>query len=103
MKHIFHVVLVVTFAVWCCITQGHAQTSAHNHLDRALRLGNAYNWVEAGPEFVEAERLFVAEGDQKNAYYARLGKMRSTLQFGALPEVIVQLGEDLDSLTFLQR
>ena len=79
-----------------------AETSAQDHLARAMRLANAYNWADAGPDFVEAERLFIAQGDQELAYQARLGKMRSTIEHGALPEVIVQLAEDLETLPFLQ-
>ena len=30
---------------------------AQMHLDRALALANAYNWADAAPEFVKAERL----------------------------------------------
>ena len=81
----------------------HSITPAQTHLERALQLSNAFNWVDAGPEFVEAERLFVAEKNQKSAYQARLGRMRSTIERGgALPQVILQLEEDLDSLPFLK-
>src|SRR3954454_11888250 len=78
-------------------------STAQTHLDRALQLSNAYNWVDAAPEFVESERLFVAEHNEKSAYQGRLGRIRSTIERGgALPEVIVQLEEDLDSLPFLK-
>ena len=47
---------------------------AHEMLDRALRLADLYNWDDAGKEFAEAETLFLAAGDQRNALYAKLGK-----------------------------
>ncbi len=94
------------FALLVFVTLGtapaQAPVPAQEYLDRALRLANAYNWAEAGPNFVEAERLFIAQGDQKSAYQARLGKMRSMIQHAALPEVIVQMAEDLETLPFLQ-
>ncbi len=78
-------------------------TSARSHLERGLRLAKAYNWVDAAPDFVEAERLFVAERDDKGAYYARLGRIRSTMERGGpLPEVIFRLQGDLDSIPFLK-
>jgi tetratricopeptide (TPR) repeat protein len=82
---------------------GQTLSSGQAHLDRALRLSNAYNWVDAAPEFIEAERVFLAEHNEKGAYQAQLGKMRSTIdRGGALPEVIFRLGEDLDTKPFLK-
>jgi hypothetical protein len=49
------------------------QPAAAEKLQHALRLADLYNWADAGPDFAEAERLFLAAGDQKNALYARLG------------------------------
>lgn len=82
---------------------GQPLSNGHSHLEQALRLANAYNWAEAAPEFVEAERLLQTEHDEKGALQARLGRMRSTIdRGGALPEVIFQLGEELDSNPLLK-
>ena len=45
---------------------------AHEIFDHALRLADIYNWDDAGKEFAEAEKLFLATGDQRNALYAKL-------------------------------
>ena len=47
--------------------------TAHEMLDHALHLADLYNWDDAGKDFAEAEKLFVAAGDQRNALYAKLG------------------------------
>src|SRR5689334_18410169 len=92
--------VILTVAHGFCPAQG--TLPPQDHLERAIRLANAYNWVDAAPHFVEAERLFSAAGDEERAYQARIGRMRSTTQRGSLPQVIVELAEDLDSLPFLQ-
>ena len=51
------------------------QTKAHNVLKRAHYLGDRYNWADAGPLFQEAESLFTAAGDERNALHARLGSI----------------------------
>src|SRR5215472_5686160 len=63
----------------------HRQRSAPDLLNHALYLAELYNWTAAGPEFSQAEKIFVAAGDQRNALYARLGRLRSTVEQGALP------------------
>jgi CHAT domain-containing protein len=72
--------------------------TAQEHLDRARRLANAYNWVDAGPEFAAAERLAALEHNEKAAFEARLGRLRTTLDRGAaIPQLIVQLKDDLET------
>ena len=102
MKYLIRVSLALLIAPLFCIAPGQSPSSAQDYLDRALRLANAFNWADAGPDFAEAERLLIAQGDTKNAYYARLGKMRSSMEHVVLPEAIVQLEEDLERLPFLQ-
>ena len=71
-------------------------------LDHALRLADLYNWDEAGKDFAEAEKMFLAAGDQRNALYARLGKIRSTVGERALPATSAQLASELDNNPLLQ-
>ena len=73
------------------------QPAAAEKLQHALRLADLYNWADAGPDFAEAERLFLAAGDQKNALYARLGVIRSNSEQHPLPETSAQLAKDLES------
>ena len=54
------------------------QPSAAEHLRRALRLAELNNWIGAENDFTEAERMFTAVGDLRNALYARLGRIRAT-------------------------
>jgi hypothetical protein len=54
------------------------QPSASEHLQHALHLTDLNNWTGAEKDFAEAERIFAAAGDQRNALYARLGKIRAT-------------------------
>jgi hypothetical protein len=73
----------------------HNQRSASELLQHALYLADLFNWADAGPEFSQAEKAFVAAGDQRNALYAKLGRIRSTVEQGRLPVVSAQLDEEL--------
>jgi CHAT domain-containing protein len=75
---------------------------AHEILAHALHLADLYNWDDAGKDFAEAERLFMAAGDQRNALYAKLGKIRSTVDQRALPATSAQLASELDNNPLLQ-
>src|SRR5437870_2339110 len=82
-------------------TQGR-QPSAPELLHHALYLADLYNWAAAGPEFAETEKMFAAAGDQRNALYARLGKIRSNLEPRNLPATSAQLATELETNSFLQ-
>ena len=71
---------------------------------RALYLADLYNWADAAPEFTEAERLFTAEGDARNAFYARFGRIRANIECDqqSLPAVSVQRSQELDNNPLLQ-
>ena len=71
-------------------------------LDHALHLADLYNWDDAGKGFAEAEKMFLAAGDQRNALYARLGRIRSTVGQRALAETSAQLASELDNNPLLQ-
>src|SRR5215469_9015191 len=73
------------------------QFQAKELLARALHLADLYNWADAAPAFTEAEQLFVAAGDQRNALYARLGRIRSNIERDqqTIPNVSAQLAEAL--------
>jgi CHAT domain-containing protein len=67
-------------------------------------LADLYNWEDAGPEFAEAEHLFVEAGDQRNALYAKLGRIRSHIDRDqeTLPAVATGLAEELEDDPLLQ-
>jgi len=71
-------------------------------LKKALHLGDLYNWADAAPLFTEAEQLYRARGDNRNALYAHLGRLRSTMEQLSLPEVSGELGVELEKNPLLQ-
>jgi CHAT domain-containing protein len=75
---------------------------ANEMLEHALHLADLYNWDDAGKDFAEAEKLFLAAGDQRNALYAKLGKIRSTVDQRALPRTAAQLASELDDNPLLK-
>ena len=78
------------------------QRSAPELLRHALHLADLYNWGDAGSEFSEAETMFLAAGDQRNALYAGLGKLRANIEQLALPATSAKLAADLDTNPLLQ-
>lgn len=80
------------------------QSQATELMAQALRLADLYNWADAAPAFTQAEELFAAAGDRRNALYAKLGRIRSNLERDqqTLPMVSAQLGEALDDDPLLQ-
>src|SRR6516225_6244236 len=71
-------------------------------LKRALHFGDLYNWADAGPLFAQAEQLYAARGDRRNALYAHLGRIRSTMEQLSLPEISEELESELDKNPLLQ-
>src|SRR5258707_8023886 len=91
----------------CCVVCmfTHAQETADDPdvlLRKALHLGDLYNWADGASFFTEAERLYAARGDNRNALYAHLGRIRSTMEQLSLPEVSEELGVELDKNPLLQ-
>src|SRR6266487_6228624 len=83
----------------------HAQTTADDPdvlLKQALRYGDLYNWADAASLFTQAEQLYSARGDSRNALYAHLGRLRSTMEQLSLQEVSEELGTELDKNPLLQ-
>src|ERR1700758_3275884 len=71
-------------------------------LKLALHYGDLYNWADAAPMFTEVEQLYSARGDNRNALYAHLGRIRSTMEQLTLPEVSEELRAELDKNPLLQ-
>jgi len=71
-------------------------------LKRAIHFGDLYNWADAGPLFVQAEELYAARGDKRDALYAHLGRIRSTMEQLSLPEVSEELENALEGNPLLQ-
>ena len=91
----------------CCVVCmfAHAQETEDDPdvlLRKALHLGDLYNWADGASFFTEAERLYAARGDNRNALYAHLGRIRSTMEQLSLPEVSEELEVELDKNPLLQ-
>src|SRR5258708_3079448 len=71
-------------------------------LKKGLHYGDLYNWADAAPMFTKAEQLYSARGDNRNALYAHLGRIRSTMEQLSLPEVSEELAAELDKNSLLQ-
>ena len=97
MRASFSITLFLVFASLTPRLAAEPQPAAVEKLQHALRLADLYNWADAGPDFAEAQRLFLAAGDQRNALYARLGVIRSNSEQHPLPETSAQLAKDLES------
>src|SRR5437762_672872 len=98
-------ILISTFLCAALLASARAQTSSDDPdvlLRQALHLGDLYNWADAAPMFTEAEQLYSARGDNRNALYAHLGRIRSTMEQLTLPEVSEELGAELDKNPLLQ-
>jgi hypothetical protein len=76
--------------------------SANAKLEHALHLADLYNWDDARTDFAAAEELFQAAGDERNAFYAKLGRIRSTADQRALPTTATWLGTELEKEPLLQ-
>ena len=70
---------------FCCASSAFALRDSPNFfLDRALRLGDKYSWADSRDLFFKAEDGFRSY-DQRNALYAKIGRLRSTMEEHSLP------------------
>lgn len=99
------IIATVALGIVCALCDAQKLSSGDNPdalLKQALRYGDLYNWSDAAPLFAEAEQIYTQRGDGRNALYARLGRIRSTMEQLSLPEVSQQLGDELDDNPLLQ-
>src|SRR5438094_3340547 len=71
-------------------------------LKKALHLADLWTWADDEPMFTEAEQLYAARDDGRNALYAHVGLIRSTMEQLSLPEVSEELAAQLDKDPLLQ-
>ena len=84
------------------LAYGGPSDAARDALDKARQLGDLYNWADAAPFFIEAERLYTDQGNPRDALYSKLGRIRSTMEQVSLPETSAWLAQELDSNPLLQ-
>lgn len=75
---------------------GQEVPSAEKLLEEAERLAWFKAWARAEPLYAEAERLFAAGGDKRNALYARIGRVRGELPRMPVSEASQQLAGILE-------
>src|SRR5262245_49134773 len=63
-------------------------------LRQAERLADVYNWYDAHPLYGEAEKTFRETGDERNALYAQVSRLRGEMQIRPLAELV----ETIDSI-----
>ena len=73
-RNVLLVALLLPTAIWA------QEKDPGALLSQALRRGDLYNWSDAEPLLAGAERLYSQRGDARNALYARLGHIRSTME-----------------------
>lgn len=66
-------------------------------IQQADRLAWLRNWPRAEPLYAQAEQLFGARGDKRDALYAAVNKLRADLPQLPVPEVSQRLTEYLDN------
>jgi hypothetical protein len=71
--------------------KGHEQL-----IQQADRLSWLKNWTRAEPLYGEAQQLFAARGDRRNALYAEISALRGQLPRLPVAEVSQRLAEYLD-------
>jgi tetratricopeptide (TPR) repeat protein len=82
-------VLLPCFVVYTAGTQVPGTfTDPRQALAKAEQLADIYNWYDAHPYFAEAEKLFLAQSDERNALFARASRLRGEMQILPFPEVI---------------
>ena len=98
----------VLFSIWFFLAAAWPQSplkdraTAEAKLEHALHLADLYNWDDARDDFAAAENMFQAEGDERNALYAKLGRIRATADQRALPTTATWLGTELQKEPLLQ-
>ncbi|MCZ2076300.1 MAG: CHAT domain-containing protein [Bryobacterales bacterium] len=63
-------------------------------LAQAEQLADVYNWYDAHPIYAEAEAAFRRAGDERNALFARVSRLRGEMQVRSLSGLV----EDIDAL-----
>ena len=71
-------------------------------LQRGLYLSDLYNWTAARPYLVQAQQLFEASGDERNALYAQLAAIRAGVEPIPLPARSYKLTQELATNPILQ-
>jgi len=95
-------ILIFCSCTWLPLFAAKTPT-AQTSLAKGLRLGDLYNWADAGPDFTEAQNEFTAAGDPSNALWAEIGKIRSTIDKRNLFLTSARLDRELETNPILKQ
>src|SRR3954451_20703621 len=82
---------------WFVAAPALAQTNPQNLLAEADRLAWLRVWTRAEPLYASARDAFIANGDDRNALYAEVSRLRGQLPTLAVPEVSERLNDYLEN------
>ena len=90
--------LAAVAAISLAIIGGSAQAApdANELLQEADRLAWLRAWTAAEPRFLQAQKLFAARGDDRNALYAEVSAFRGRLPRMSVPAASARLAEYLE-------
>ena len=90
--------LAAVAAIYLAIIGGSAQTAPDPNevLREADRLAWLRAWTVAEPRFLQAQKLFAAQGDDRNALYAEVSAFRGRLPRMSVPTASSRLAEYLE-------
>jgi hypothetical protein len=71
------------------------RASAQALLRQADQMADQYNWVAASPFYARTEVAYLRIGDRRNALYAHIGYVRSTMETASLPGLSRYFGTEL--------
>lgn len=89
----FHLLLVVL--IGCELWAQDRPPNATRLLAEADRLAFLNNWHKARPLYADAEQLFAKAGDQRNALYCKISRLRADVQSMPFTEVADYLEQEL--------
>lgn len=88
--------LVLFFAAFISPAFAQIDSDPDKLIEEAERLAWLKAWPRAAPLYAEAERLYAARGDRRNALYAQINNLRGQLSRLSVPEVSERLAEYLE-------
>jgi len=96
-RHVARIILAIVLAGSVSTLVSALQEDPLEILKEADRLAWLRNWSKAEPLFARAEQQFLARSDQRNALYARVGRLRGELPRLSIQQTSNELAELLEN------
>lgn len=94
LRHLIPCAILFALSGRCCFS---SENEGLAILREANHLSDLFNWADARPLYAQAEKLFQDAGDNRDALYARFGRIRGEMETLNLPETSDYLGSQLQS------